>query len=687
MTTTASPAAVAGYIHALMHAFDPASPPGRRLADWLRYNDCLVGIDFAAATVPRTRAGRKRKAPPHDKPLPPRAWHRLRAAVAASAERAAANADALTANTAVLAEALGLSGEETAILRLVLRTDRESRFDDLCSRIVATRAVSSAGLAAIMLRCSPSDVADRVRRGPLAALQLVSVCGDGAASFDYYVPYRIRQALSSPSDGLPDIERRLIGTPLRPRLTGEDFAHVAKERDFVVRLLHGAVAARQKGVNILLYGPPGTGKTELCKVIAAQLGCDLFAIGEADEDGDEPSRDERVDALRLADRLAARRPDTLLLFDEMEDVLQHGERLWSDDRWVRRAGSKVFFNRLLEQNSVPVLWTANTLCEFDPAFLRRMSFALEMPAPPAKVRARLWDGLARQHGLALSAADATALARRHRVAPGLMVSATQAVAAARGGAEEVDFALRALAKPLVGRLRPAEAPAPVAFEPSLANADADLAALLAALTRPGGPRDVTLCFYGPPGTGKSAFARRLAEAMGFDPLVKRGSDLLSKWIGETERLIAEAFDEALKDERFLIIDEAEAFLWSRGGAEKSWEVSMVNELLVAMESHPLPFACTTNHLEQIDAAALRRFTFKVKFDYMTAAQTAAAYRRFFDRPPPAALRELAALTPGDFAAVARKLHFTGEVARSDGALLPLLEQEMALKNLPRRIGF
>ena len=59
-------------------------------------------------------------------------------------------------------------------------------------------------------------------------------------------------------------------------------------------------------------------------------------------------------------------------------------------------GKSSLFNRLLEQNNVPVLWTANTLCEFDPAFLRRMSFALEMPAPPAKVRARLWDGLARQ---------------------------------------------------------------------------------------------------------------------------------------------------------------------------------------------------------------------------------------------------------------------------------------------------
>ena len=573
------------------------------------------------------------------------------------------------------------------MLRLVLHTDRERRFDDLCSSVIATRAVDAAGLAAIMLGCPPGEVADRLRRGPLTALQLVTVCGEGVVRFDYYVPGRIREALLPPNDGLADIERRLIGAPLQSHLAADDFNHLAKEREFMLRLLRGAAAARRRGINILFYGPPGTGKTEMCKVLAAELRCDLFAVGEADEDGEEPSRGDRVDALRLADRLAGRRTGTLLLFDEMEDVLQHGERLWSEGRWLRRAGSKVFFNRMLEQNAVPVLWTANSLCEFDPAFLRRMTFALEMPPPPARLRARLWDGLARRNGLDLSAAQASALARRHRVTPGLMVSATQAVAAAGGTADEIDFAVSALARPLVGRLRPAEAPAPVGFVPELANSDTDLATLMAALTRTGAPRDVTLCLYGPPGTGKSAFARRLADGMGLDPLVKRGSDLLSMWIGETERLIAEAFEEALKDERFLIIDEAETFLWNRAGAGKSWEVSMVNELLVAMESHPLPFACTTNHLEQIDGAALRRFAFKVKFDYMTAAQTAAAYRRFFDRAPPPALRELAALTPGDFAAAARKLRYMGEDVRSDDALLRLLEQEMVVKNLPRRIGF
>ena len=74
------------------------------------------------------------------------------------------------------------------------------------------------------------------------------------------------------------------------------------------------------GVNVLIYGPPGTGKTELARTLAAEAGADLYAVGEVDADGEEPSRSDRLSALRRAQRLLARRGDALLLFDEMEDL-------------------------------------------------------------------------------------------------------------------------------------------------------------------------------------------------------------------------------------------------------------------------------------------------------------------------------------------------------------------------------
>ena len=528
----------------------------------------------------------------------------------------------------------------------------------------------------------------RLRAGPLRSLGLIDGGGDGATQFFHTVSYRIWQALLPPSNGIADVERALIGAPAFGALTWDDFAHVSTERDFVARLLEGAVSKETKGVNILLYGPPGTGKTELCKMIALHVGARLFAIGEQDEDGGEPSRYDRLNALRLADRLTARRGKSLLLFDEMEDILQHGERMFDGRRWQRRSGSKVFFNRLLEENATPVLWTANSLWEFDSAFLRRMTFVFEMKSPSMKTRLRLWQGAATRHGLELASDTADSLARRHKLAPSFIRSAAAAVSLAGGKADELEFVVTSLRKPYCGRQRTLELPDTGRFDAALSNADADLAALETALSRNGAPRDVSLCLYGPPGTGKTAFARRLAEKMGLDPLVKRASDLLSMWVGATEQQIAEAFEEAAQDERFLIIDEADSLLWSRGSAERAWEASMVNELLTQMEAHRWPFACTTNQMERVDPAALRRFSFKVKFDFLTKAQATAAYRHYFADEPPAALAELTMLTPGDFAVVARKLRFLAPDERNDVILLRLLEQEVAIKpGQKRRIGF
>jgi SpoVK/Ycf46/Vps4 family AAA+-type ATPase len=171
-------------------------------------------------------------------------------------------------------------------------------------------------------------------------------------------------------------------------------------------------------------------------------------------------------------------------------------------------------------------------------------------------------------------------------------------------------------------------------------------------------------------------------------MLRRGSDLLSMWIGETEKRLARAFAEARSDQRFLIIDEAEPFLWNRSGESRSWEVSMVDELLIQMEAHTLPFACTTNLPEAVDTAALRRFTLKVKFDFLNADQAAKAYTHFFAREAPPVLRHLTALTPSDFASVAKRCRLLNLPMERDAPLIEMLEGEVAGKRLPaRKIGF
>jgi hypothetical protein len=81
-----------------------------------------------------------------------------------------------------------------------------------------------------------------------------------------------------------------------------------------------------------------------------------------------------------------------------------------------------------------------------------------------------------------------------------------------------------------------------------------------------------------------------------------------------------------------------------------------------MENHPLPFVCTTNLMERLDPACLRRFALKLRFDPLTPAQAAVAFQRFFGIEAPDAL--MAGLTPGDFATVRKKHAILGGGART-----------------------
>jgi len=258
--------------------------------------------------------------------LPNHLWARLKSGVAKSATEGAGCVDAVAANLVAFANAVNLDPLEADILQFVFYTDFDATFERLCTDIVETRAIDTLGLTSLCIRRKPTEVWDRLLRGPLNELRLVDVAGgsNGGDRFTFYVPYRIVRALTPPSETVADMERQLIGEPLLPTLDPPAYDHVAQERDFVLRLLRGAEG--RKGINILLYGGPGTGKSEFCKMVAREVGRDLFAVGETDECGEEPSRNDRLDALRLADQLAGRRGKALLLFDEMEDILQRGER-------------------------------------------------------------------------------------------------------------------------------------------------------------------------------------------------------------------------------------------------------------------------------------------------------------------------------------------------------------------------
>lgn len=230
------------------------------------------------------------------------------------------------------------------------------------------------------------------------------------------------------------------------------------------------------------------------------------------------------------------------------------------------------------------------------------------------------------------------------------------------------------------------------FDPAMVNASTDLVALAKGLEV---NKAGLICLYGPSGTGKTAFARWLADELKVPLLEKRISDLITPFIGDTEKNIAQAFREAECDNALLLIDEVDSFLQDRRGAQRTWEVTAVNEMLVQMETYSGLFIASTNFMENLDQAVLRRFDLKVKFDFLKPNQAWSMFLHQTDSlgiPCPledmqSELRRLTVLTPGDFALVARRHRF---IPITDAQkFIGVLAQECAYKEVGKRgpMGF
>lgn len=167
-----------------------------------------------------------------------------------------------------------------------------------------------------------------------------------------------------------------------------------------------------------------------------------------------------------------------------------------------------------------------------------------------------------------------------------------------------------------------------------------------------------LLLYGVSGSGKSMYGQYLAQELGMPFIKKRASDLINKWVGDTEKNISEAFKEAVDKKAILLLDEADSFLFDRKYSDKDFQTMHVNELLTQMEDHPYPFIMTTNLKSKIDQASMRRFIFKIKFEYMNKDNIKAGLKEYFAKNikfTDEQYSKLQYLTAGDFKVAKRKL--------------------------------
>ncbi len=578
----------------------------------------------------------------------------------------------LATNIERLTEELQLPEAALKVVGLIACATRYEQVRYLCETLASVSGPFSRIIA--MLVGEPTRTVERLvsPAGDLASCGLIRIDPDSdyiAGSYSrFQIPNRVDVCLDHEYPDYAALRAALLGPPLEASLNISDYDHVAEDCDLIKRLIEGASIEGARGINILLFGPPGSGKTELAKLAAAAAGVSLYAAGEEQVAGREVSRVERLSDLAFFQRLLAGAPGTAILFDEFEDVA------W---QLINRGGSKLYLNRLLESNPVPVIWTSNNIYEIDAAVLRRMSLIVELRAPPAGQRERILRRLAHRYEVDLDEKDVHDLARRLPATPAVLENALRAARLAGGGKDAVERAASGIMRALSGGgARPL--PSVAEFDPTLACASMDLLALTKRLVASQNLA-FSLCLSGPPGTGKSAFARYLAKRLGLEIMQKRASDLLGMFIGQSERNIADAFESAREAQAMLIFDEADSFLFDRREAVRSWEVTQVNEMLTWMEQHPLPFCCTTNMMERFDSASLRRFTFHILFQFLDVKALARAYALFFqmDEVPAQALG-FSNLTPGDFAQARRQADMLG-IAEDPVRVVGLLTEISRMK--------
>ncbi len=204
---------------------------------------------------------------------------------------------------------------------------------------------------------------------------------------------------------------------------------------------------------------------------------------------------------------------------------------------------------------------------------------------------------------------------------------------------------------------------------------------------------IRMLFYGVSGTGKTEFARYIAEQLGMKILLKRASDIFSKWVGETEQNIRDAFDEAARTESILLFDEADSFFADRNGAVHNWERTQVNEFLTQMEEFPGILICTTNLKKIMDAAMNRRFHIITEFRPLNTDGIRTLLNRYFsdmifEETQVRRLERMNSVTPGDFGVLYSRSRFMDESERSaDYIMEELCKIQEEKEGIHKTIGF
>ena len=171
---------------------------------------------------------------------------------------------------------------------------------------------------------------------------------------------------------------------------------------------------------------------------------------------------------------------------------------------------------------------------------------------------------------------------------------------------------------------------------------------------------VTVLFSGPPGTGKTMAAQVIANELQMELYKIDLSQLMDKYVGETEKNIKAVFEQAQKSNSILFFDEADAIFNKRldaGNANERFANIESSLLLQCVESYRGISILATNHMQSIDAAFIRRFKYYILFREPDEATRYEIWRSVFPEEAPLA-------ADVDLRLLAHLFEFTGAVIKN-----------------------
>ena len=619
-------------------------------------------------------------------------------------------------NLKLLQECFGLSEIETNILYIIGLFDKMNRYyDDKLDYLEFCLLLAS------VLQTSPTKIQKLLMADmPLRKFDFID---DRHRSGEFELESFTERLMQEPFSK-QEMMKRIARIYPKSTLERADFSYMKSDLDMLLNYCKNA-----KNPSVFLYGKPGVGKNEIAALIAKELNRELWEIHNIDTQGimreDRLEQFIRAQAMLKADK-------SVILLDECEEFFPSLSPKYNEDK-----PSKNTLNKMLESVKIPSIFLSNS-ANIDPAFLRRFDIVLEIHAPPKeKKQAMIEKALKSQRiqldstiinqmsesslsqGVLLQACKVAKTLAKHKLYSLKNCEKTPKSTAANSRIitqsliQVLNEHLKLQGQPTIAT----KAPQALPYNMSLIHASVDMQSLCERIKSVCGAKDanvdssssgqdstqgVRILAYGMAGSGKSEFAKALAKELDKPIILKKASDLLSMWVGGSEKNIAKAFREAEQRGAILVLDEVDSFLQDRSGASRSWEVSQVNEMLTQMESFAGIFIATTNFMDNLDRASIRRFDMKIEFkplDFARLQKAFSLYAQHLGIGDYAAflestfgkreLEKLENICFGDFALIARGVAFAP--LESAEQLLEKLQEEARIKSLSasssKRVGF